>query len=238
MLIEVLCEDKSSLPILYEVFDQVFASREEPPLPYELNVHPHRGKGYLPKNIHAVPKVVHSGLLDLLPAKLRAYEKVEGKPPILVVVILDSDDDDKDQLYQDIEFLIRSFSPRNLFVIGISVEEMEAWLLGDWEAIEQAYPEADKKRWQAYKQDSICGSWECLAEIIEGKDKAEELIEVGYPAVGAYKYRWAERIAPFMKNERNRSMSFQDFLTRLNHILDIADERLSEQVEARLLYGE
>ena len=57
-------------------------------------VHPHQGKGELPKDPSKKPDPRHRGLLDQLPAKLRAFAgslnpKVDG-----VLVLVDADTDD------------------------------------------------------------------------------------------------------------------------------------------------
>ena len=189
-----------------------------------LDIHPHRGKGYIPANLFEKPEYSRSGLLNLLPAKLRAYSHLDRDEALIVCVVLDSDDDDKDCLYQKIEALIRHCAPENFFVIGISVEEMEAWLLGDPLAIRQAFPEADTSLLKTYSQDSVCGTWELLAQIIEGREKGRELAHIGYPAVGIFKAKWAESIAPWLDPERNQSPSLKNFLDRFRSIVRLAAE--------------
>lgn len=228
MLIEVLCEDKSSKPILEKILGDEIESRNARGHHHELHIHPHRGKGYIPKDLYQKPRFERSGILDMLPAKLRAYQRCVDVRPLMVVVVMDADDDNPDQLYQNLEYQIRKFNPDNLFVIGLAVEEMEAWFLGDWTAIVQAYPDADYKAWKRYKQDSITGSWEALADVVEGKSKRRELEEEGYPAVGSYKYRWAARISPHLDPDRNESPSFQQFYNRFRKILNLAEERENE----------
>lgn len=51
-------------------------------------------------------------------------------------------------------------------VFCIAVEEMEAWLMGDREALLCAYPKAKESVLKEYKQDSICGTWEVLANAV------------------------------------------------------------------------
>lgn len=228
MLIEVLCEDLSFRPILEKVLGDIVSSRNARGRKHELHIHPHRGKGYIPKDLYQKPKFERSGILDMLPAKLRAYQRCVAIRPMLVVVVLDADDDDPDQLYQNLEFQIRKFNPDNLFVIGIAVEEMEAWLMGDWTAIVRAYPDANHKAWKRYKQDSVEGTWEALADVTEGKKKRRKLEEEGYPAVGSYKYRWATRISRYIDPVRNESPSFRKFYERFQRILDRAEEREQE----------
>lgn len=225
MRIEVLCEDKSSVPILQKILGDELGRRKQV---HELAVHPHRGKGKTPHDLNEKPKSYQGGLLHLLPAKLRAYERLAGKLDILLVVVLDIDRDDLDELYQSLEYQFRTLSPSRFFVIGICVEETESWLLGDEKALFTAYPEADRKIYRGYVQDSICGTWEVLASVLEGRDKGEELEQVGYPAVGIFKSEWAERIAPYMSVEANRSPSFHKFISRFNDILTRAEERAAE----------
>lgn len=43
---------------------------------------------------------------------------------------------------------------------------MEAWLLGDEKAIEEAYPQAKMPLLRKYVQDSIVGTWEYLADVV------------------------------------------------------------------------
>lgn len=187
-----------------------------------LDIHPHRGKGYIPANLFEKPEYSRSGLLNLLPAKLRAYAHLNREEGLIVCVVLDSDDDDVNRLYQKIEALIRHCAPGRFFVIGISVEEMEAWLLGDPLALRQAFPEADLALLKSYTQDGICGTWELLAQIIEGQEEGRELARIGYPAVGIYKAKWAEAIAPWLDPERNQSPSLQNFIHRFRTMVRLA----------------
>lgn len=45
-------------------------------------------------------------------------------------------------------------------------EEIEAWLLGDRHALLSAYPHAKMHVLNTYVQDSICGTWEVLADAV------------------------------------------------------------------------
>ena len=46
-------------------------------------------------------------------------------------------------------------------------------------------------------------------------DNYEDIIEIGYPAIGHYKARWAEVISPYMEPGNNVSPSFQTFKNAL-----------------------
>lgn len=205
MHIEVLTEDRSSVPVVSHIIPSLLNWLEGT---WTYKIRPHRGKGYLPCDLNKRPISFASGLLDLLPAKCRAYEKVGGTD--LLVIVLDADKDDPNRLYQSLEMTVRRFSPSIAFVFGIAVEEMESWLLGDPEAVLKAYPKANKKIIDAYEQDSVVGTWEVLCRAIYG-DEGERIIAEGYPATGQYKSEWATKIAPFLVPERNVSPSFQRF---------------------------
>jgi hypothetical protein len=64
---------------------------------------------------------------------------------------------------------------------------------------------------QAYEQDSICGTWEVLADAIY-PGGAKKLKEQGFQAIGREKSRWATGIGPYMELHSNRSPSFQKFV--------------------------
>ncbi|UCH92116.1 MAG: hypothetical protein JSV88_17710 [Candidatus Aminicenantes bacterium] len=92
----------------------------------------------------------------------------------------------------------------------IAIEEIEAWYLGDREAVLSAYPNASKSILENYQPDSIGGTWEKLADAIyPGGSKA--LINAGWPSAGQEKCKWAEKISPLMNIEKNQSKSFQVF---------------------------
>ncbi|NLJ70072.1 MAG: DUF4276 family protein [Clostridiaceae bacterium] len=219
MIIEILTEDKSSVPVLSQIISEILPAYQN--LISKVNILPHRGKGRLPDDIDQKPKAFASSLLDLLPAKIRAYHKVYSDQEIILVIVLDADNDDAGEIYRNIEYVVRKEAPNKYFVIGIPTEETEAWLLGDTTALLTAYPDIKTSVLVHYQQDSICGTWEVLARAIMGSG-AENLIQIGYPAVGAYKHLWAEKISRNMKIANNKSASYQDFVKRLTQVFDWA----------------
>jgi hypothetical protein len=63
-----------------------------------------------------------------------------------------------------------------------------------------------------YAQDSICGTWELLADALEpGGHRG--LLRQGAHAPQQAKRRWARDIAPRVDPECNQSPSFQAFRT-------------------------
>ena len=96
----------------------------------------------------------------------------------------------------------------------IAIEEGEAWILGDMPAIEKHYSNAKKAIFDTYKNDSICGTWEKLADAIY-PGGAQALTKFGWQAIGRNKSNWAENIAPHMKINKNKSKSFCYFRDKL-----------------------
>lgn len=214
--IEVLSEDSSSIAVLRALIPAMLA---EVAVLAQIAYRPHRGKGYWYDDTAKRPQKLASGLLELLPAKCRAYAKAGGVD--LLLVVLDADADDPNRLYRQMEAVVRRFAPSLPFVFGIAVEEMESWLLGDRAAILAAYPTADVRVLNHYHQDSIVGTWEVLCRSLYGHD-ARQIMQAGYPVVGQYKHEWASAIAGHLDARRNKSASFQRFRETL---LRIAKER-------------
>ena len=206
MLIEILSEDKSGAVVVQRLTERI---TENEGVDVEVNVHPHRGCGSLPKDMTAAPPKFASSLLDLLPAKLRAYNKVYGGQDVILIIAMDSDDNDPQELRQMLYSCASKFAPDIRSIVGLSTEEIEAWILGDKDAICAAYPDCRKDVLDSYEQDSVCGTWEVLCRAIS--DNAEELIEIGYPAIGHYKALWADTISRYMVPQKNVSPSFNTF---------------------------
>ena len=215
MHFEVLVEDRSGGTIVEALLTNLLADGG-----HTLCIRPHRGKGEFPRDPSAWPARMSAGLLDLLPAKLRAYAAVLDPASNAIVVLMDSDDADPEALRNRIEGLCGRYAQTLPRVVALSVEEMEAWMLGDPEAIFAAYPEADRKTLGNYRQDSICGTWECLARVLL-QEAAPSLIQEGYPLVGIRKHEWADAIAPHLEPSRNRSPSFQRFSADIAKVLEV-----------------
>lgn len=206
MLIEILSEDKSGAVVVERLAERI---TENEGFKARVNVHPHRGCGSLPKDMTAKPPKFANSLLDLLPSELRAYNKIYAGKDLILIIAMDSDDKDPQTLRQEIYGVAAKFAPDIRSVVGISTEEIEAWVLGDKDAIIEAYPDSDKEILDSYVQDSVCGTWEILCKAVS--ENAEELIDIGYPAIGHYKALWTENISKYMMPQRNVSPSFNTF---------------------------
>ena len=215
MRIEVLTEDKSGAVVVERLIARIL---EREGKKAEVYVRPHRGCGSLPKDWDSRPVKFASSLLDLLPAKCRAYNKVCAGTDTILVVIMDSDSNDPDELRKTLYTVCKKYARDVRSVIGLCTEEIEAWLLGDIKALVKAFPECDLDAYGEYVQDGICGTWEALCRVTF-PETFENIIDIGYPAIGHYKARWAEAVSEFMDPEENVSPSFLTFRNALRAAL-------------------
>ncbi len=207
MRVEILTEDRSGGVVLERLTRCIL---KEFTSDFSCHLRPHRGCGYWPNNPDAKPEPFAAGLLELLPAKLRAYDKVYAGTDTIVIVCIDSDDHDPDELMSRLKGTCRKYASGLSTVIAISVEEMESWMLADKNALVMAYPDADLERLSEYEQDSICGTWEVLCDVVL-KEQSPRIKRIGYPAIGQYKATWAEKISKYMVPGNNVSPSFKKF---------------------------
>lgn len=162
--IEILIEDKSGGILVEEIMNKYVMDKEN--ITYK--IHSFKGIGKIPLKANKISQIKSKRLLTDLPMYLKGMDtslkNMPGKKAIFV--ILDSDDEDCTnmkrslvQMYQELRISIQVF-------FCIAIEEMEAWLLGDSEALVTAYPMAKRPLLQKYVQDSIIGTWEYLADIV------------------------------------------------------------------------
>ena len=176
---------------------------------HSFEAHPHQGKGTLPDDPAGPPVPRRRGLLDLLPATLRAFAAA-GESAILVLV--DADRDDCTRLKRRLVAMAAKLDPRPNVVFRIAVEETEAFYLGDLHALGLAFPKADTRRARQYKPDSICGTAELFGEIVGDG--------------GLNKVWWAEAIGPHLTTvpKRSRSPSFRALHAGVKKLLETSDE--------------
>ena len=117
MLIEILSEDKSGAVVVERLAERI---AENEGIDVEVNAHPHRGCGSLPKDMTAKPAKFASSLLDLLPSELRAYNKIYAGRDLILIIALDSDDKDPQALRQEIYACASKFAPDVRSVVGLS----------------------------------------------------------------------------------------------------------------------
>ena len=105
-------------------------------------------------------------------------------------------------------------------VFCLAVEEIEAWLLGDRHALLSAYPHAKMHVLNTYVQDSICGTWEVLADAVyPGGTSKLSREHASFIEIGKLKAEWAQNIGIHMDLKSNESPSFNDFIHEIERRL-------------------
>ena len=207
MHFEVLVEDKSGGIALNVMLEKILGRNEQI---HSWRLHPYKGIGRIPKDLHAEPDPRKRLLLNCLPSLLRAYGRSQQPEHACVVVVVDLDDRDCVTFKRELVDVLKACAPAPRALFRIAIEESEAWLLGDGRAVRTAYPAAKRSVLNGYQQDSICGTWEVLADAVHS-DGSARLRKEGYPGAGRAKCEWACKIAPYLDVDRNRSKSFQVF---------------------------
>ncbi len=218
MHFEILVEDQSGKRALDILVPRIIG-RE-----HTFKVHSYKGIGRIPKDLRGTPDPTKRFLLDQLSRLLRGYGKTfEGYPrhyPAAVIVVPDLDDRCLKAFRQELLQLLRSCSPQPKARFCIAIEEGEAWYMGDLAAIKAAYPHAKESVLHSYLNDSICGTWEKLADAVY-PGGSSSLARLGWQSVGKVKSEWAERISPHMDLENNNSPSFCYFRGTLRELTGI-----------------
>jgi len=177
---------------------------------------PYRGIGRIPKGLRPQSDASKRILLDQLPKILRGYS--HNPHSGIIVIICDLDDKDKEQFLSELHGIKESCAPKLRIFFCLDIEEFEAWYLGDLAAIRKAYPRAKNTVLNNYVSDSICGTWELLADAVY-KGGRKELVKKGWQAVGEQKSVWAKTISPHMIVEDNLSPSFKEMHLQLQSTL-------------------
>lgn len=212
MHIEVLVEDSSGAKLLEILLPKIIGEQGEP---HTWRMHEFRGIDHLPAGLASRIDPAKRALLNQLPRLLAGYGKTPGIDA--VVVVLDSDTRDCKAFLGELKTLLGQCQPAPNAMFRLAIEEVEAWYLGDRNALLKAYPKARKEVLSRYRQDSICGTWELLADAVHPGGSAA-IRKAGWPLPGQLKHEWAERIGPLMVPEHNASPSFgklRDGLLRL-----------------------
>lgn len=163
-------------------------------------------------------------LLAKLPARLKGYSKWLP-PDWRIVVLIDEDRQKCETLKSKLEnaaseanLITKSAAlDRHRFQVlnRIVIEELEAWFFGDVEALVKAYPRvpatlAEKEKYR--DPDAINGgTWEVLERVLQRE---------GYYPGGLPKIEVARNISRHMEPGRNRSKSFNHFMTGLQALIE------------------
>jgi len=212
MHIEILVEDSSGKELLQVLLPQLLGPQGEP---HTWRLHAYKGVGRIPQGLTPKTDAAKRILLDRLPKQLRGIGKTPGIDA--VVVVIDTDKRDCAAFLAELKAVANACNsvPDTLF--RLAIEEVEAWYFGDQAALLAAYPRAKQDVLGKYVQDSVCGTWELLADAVHAGGSAA-IKKAGWPLPGQVKHEWAKKIGPLMDPDQNISPSFgklRDGLRRL-----------------------
>jgi hypothetical protein len=212
MHFEILVEDKSGKELLDIIVPKLINVTHN-----TYKVIPYKGIGRIPKNLHTVQDPSKRILLEQLPRLLKGYGKSFTQNEVVIVVV-DCDDRVCKEFKQELNGVLASCIPAPQAFFRIAIEEREAWLLGDISALQKAFPKYDKPKYDTYKQDSIIGTWEKLADITLSADAARRLKKEPFNIIGKQKSDWVKKISVYMDIHNNASPSFNCFKNKLEQL--------------------
>ena len=203
--LEILVEDSSGEVALRFLIPKIMGDS------CTFDIHKYKGIGKIPARLSSPAEAKHRFLLTQLPRLIRGYGKTfaHDSPEYrrVLVVVCDLDSKDYGGFLGELSDIRESCDPRPEVIFWIAIEEGEAWLLGDRAAVLRTFPTAKMDILNRYTQDSICGTWELLADAVYpgGHRKLKQL---GYQKIGEQKHIWAREICPNMNIDNNISPSF------------------------------
>jgi hypothetical protein len=220
MHFEILVEDQSGKKALDIIVRKIVGED------HTFNVHPYKGIGRIPKNLGTNGDASKRILLNQLPRLLRGYGNTfanyPADYPAAVILVCDLDNKCLKAFRQELFNVLNACNPQPETRFCVAIEEGEAWFLGDVAAVKSAYPRAKDAVLSAYVNDSICGTWERLADAVYSGGSTA-LSSKGWQAVGAEKSQWSEKISPHMNVVTNASPSFIYFRQKLLELAEATD---------------
>jgi hypothetical protein len=212
MHFEILVEDSSGKELLDKIASKILHLEDT------FTVISYKGIGRIPTGMKDPKDASKRILLDNIVKLLKGYGKTfsgYGRTyHAAVIIVCDLDDRCLKTFRSELYNIIHSCDPAPTARFCIAIEEGEAWLLGDLEAVRSSFPNAKRSVLNTYVNDSICGTWEKLADAIY-PGGAAALGKKGWQAIGIEKLKWAREIGPVMNVEANKSASFCYFRDQL-----------------------
>lgn len=212
MYFQFLIEDASTGILVKHVMEKLQNQYGQDTV--EWNIKAFTGIGNIPKKGNTIQRKTGK-LLNNLPMYMRAYSRAfQSMDAAALVIVLDNDKRDTEQFKKELEYVASSNLVLCDYVFCIAVKEMEAWLLGDQEAIKKAYPDARMQFIKKYEQDAICDTWETLAEVVypKGLSKLRKKAGGSYSEIGKAKCEWADKIGQCLNLHENASPSYRYFI--------------------------
>ncbi|WP_123576572.1 hypothetical protein [Pseudomonas protegens] len=220
MHFEILVEDQSGKKALDILVPKIIGAD------HTFNIHSYKGIGRIPKNLGVNENAGKRILLDQLPRLLQGYGNAFANYPAdcaaAVILVCDLDNKCLNAFRQELFNILNACNPRPETRFCIAIEEGEAWFLGDIPAVKSAYPRAKTTVLNSYVNDSICGTWERLADAVYNGGSTA-LSSKGWQAIGAEKSNWSEKISPHMNVAINASPSFVYFREKLLELAEAID---------------
>ena len=216
MHFEILIEDLSGKELLEILVPKIIDTA--------LNTYkiiPYKGLGRLPKDLQTTGDPSKRILLEQLPRLLQGYRKSFTVNEVIIVIV-DNDKRSCIKLKEELMEMLDPCNPTPKIFFRIAIEEIEAWLLGDKNALQQAYPKLNQREYASYTQDGITGTWEKLADITLNPKNAKTLKKSAYIEIGKQKSEWAKNIGAHMDIHNNVSPSFNCFRKKLEELSDNA----------------
>ena len=148
-----------------------------------------------------------------------AFSNYPDDYPAAVILVCDLDNKCLKAFRQELLAILDGCNRKPETRFCIAIEEGEAWFLGDISAIKAAYPKAKDTVLVGYINDSICDTWELLADAVFNGG-SQSLSAKGWQATGAEKSAWSEKITPHMDIENNASPSFCYFREKMRELVE------------------
>ena len=217
MHLEILVEDQSGKKALDILVPTIIENK------HTFVVHPYKGIGRIPKDMRDTRDASKRILMDNLPKLLKGYGKTQAGRlnfPEVVILVCDLDDKCLKTFWGELNGILNACDPKPETRFCIAIEEGEAWVLGDLHAVKAAYPKAKDAVLHSYMNDSICGTWEKLADAVY-PGGSSTLSKKGWQVIGAEKSKWAEAITVHMNVANNRSPSFCYFIRKIQELTGV-----------------
>lgn len=164
-------------------------------------------------------------LLRKLPQRLAGYGSWAEMGNVRILVLVDRDDDSCVELKRRMVEIVQEIKGLHYHSgvesgvggsvkISIACEEIEAWMIGDPDALRSAFPKLPKafEKKAAFRNpdDIKGGTWEKLEKLLQ---------DHGYFAGGLRKRELARVVGRFMDPDRNSSESFGHFCRALRALM-------------------